>query len=205
MKIYQLARFLSKDNLDLPYLIAGLGNPGKKYIDTRHNVGFDMLDVIASANGIKVSKVKFKALIGVGKIKGRDVILAKPQTYMNLSGESIREIAQYYKIPPERIIIIYDDIALELGRIRIRKKGSAGGHNGMKNIIYHLKTEDFPRIRIGVGAPDSQEDIKNYVLDKFSKTDISVLTNVAKDMPAVVNTIIEHGMDTAMNKYNQKA
>ncbi|MDD3765567.1 MAG: aminoacyl-tRNA hydrolase [Eubacteriales bacterium] len=202
MKIYRFPRFLSKNNLDSPYLIAGLGNPGKKYIDTRHNVGFDMLDVIASANGIKVSKIKFKALFGVGKIKGKDVILAKPQTYMNLSGESIREIAHYYKIPPEQIIIIYDDVAIDLGRIRIRKKGSAGGHNGMKNIIYHLKTEDFPRIRIGVGGPGSQEDISDYVLGRFSKKEIAVLTNTAKDMPAVIDAIIEYGMDSAMNKYN---
>lgn len=201
MKIYPLARFLSK--LNEPFLIAGLGNPGKKYVDTRHNVGFEMLDVLAMANGIKVSKIKFKALVGEGKIGGKNVVLAKPQTYMNLSGESIREIAAYYKIPPHKIIIIYDDISINTGRIRIRHKGSAGGHNGMKNIIYQLKTDEFPRLRIGVGEPD--EDVVSYVLGRFSKTDIETLTEIAKEIPDIIEMMIVSGIETAMNKYNSKA
>ena len=201
MKIYPLARFLSK--LNEPFLIAGLGTPGKKYVDTRHNVGFEMLDVLAMANGIKVSKIKFKALVGEGKIGGKNVVLAKPQTYMNLSGESIREIAAYYKIPPHKIIIIYDDISINTGRIRIRHKGSAGGHNGMKNIIYQLKTDEFPRLRIGVGEPD--EDVVSYVLGRFSKTDIETLTEIAKEIPDIIEMMIVSGIETAMNKYNSKA
>ena len=201
MKIYPLARFLSK--LNEPFLISGLGTPGKKYVDTRHNVGFEMLDVLAMANGIKVSKIKFKALVGEGKIGGKNVVLAKPQTYMNLSGESIREIAAYYKIPPHKIIIIYDDISINTGRIRIRHKGSAGGHNGMKNIIYQLKTDEFPRLRIGVGEPD--EDVVSYVLGRFSKTDIETLTEIAKEIPDIIEMMIVSGIETAMNKYNSKA
>lgn len=201
MKIYPLARFLSKINE--PFLIVGLGNPGKKYVDTRHNVGFEMLDVLAMANNFKVSKIKFKALIGEGKIGGENVILAKPQTYMNLSGESVREIATYYKIPAHKIIVIYDDISLSVGRIRIRPRGSAGGHNGMKNIIYHLKTDEFTRVRIGVGEPD--QDIIEYVLGKFSKTDVAALTEIAKDIPNIIEMMITNGTEPAMNKYNSKA
>ncbi len=198
MKIYPFPRFSFKKGE--PYLIAGLGNPGKKYIDTRHNVGFDMLDVVASHSDIKVSKIKFKALIGEGSVAGQSAVLAKPQTFMNLSGESIREIAAYYKIPPEKIIVIYDDVSLDVGRIRIRPKGSAGGHNGMKSIIYQLKSEDFPRVRIGIGAPS--DGLVDYVLGKFSKDEIITLTQIAKQMPEIIETLITGGVDEAMNKYN---
>ncbi len=198
MKIYQLARFSSK--IKEPYLIAGLGNPGKKYLDTRHNIGFDMLDTVASFNSIKVSKIKFKALIGEGKIGGENVVLVKPQTFMNLSGESIREIAAYYKIPPDKIIIIYDDVSLEVGRVRIRPKGSAGGHNGMKNIIFQLKTDEFPRVRIGIGQPSAE--LIDYVLGKFSKEEVKTLIELAKQMPEIIETIIKSGIDDAMNRYN---
>ena len=200
MKICQLARFSSKTKPNAPYLIIGLGNPGKKYVDTRHNIGFEMLDVISMASGIKVTKAKFKALVGVGKMNGIDVVLAKPQTYMNLSGESVRDIAEYYKIPPEKIIIIYDDVSLDVGKIRIRPKGSAGGHNGIKNIIYHLKTDEFPRVRIGVGQPTYE--LVDYVLGKFSKPETSALTEIAKDMPLIIETILKSGTAAAMNRYN---
>ena len=198
MKIYPLALFSSKKSNS--YLIVGLGNPGKKYIDTRHNVGFEMLDVVAKANNIKVLKLKCRAIIGEGNICDTNVILAKPQTYMNLSGESIRELAAYYKIPPERIIIIYDDISLDVGKIRIRQKGSAGGHNGMKSIIYQLKTDEFPRIRIGIGKPDCE--LIDYVLQSFSKKDTNELINISNDIPQIVEAIISEGIQNAMNRYN---
>ncbi len=202
MKICQSVRSLFKAGS--PYLIAGLGNPGLKYVDTRHNVGFEMLDVLAGAAGIRVSKIKFKSLIGEGKISGHSVILAKPQTFMNASGEAIRDIMQYYKIPPDRLIVIFDDVSLDTGRIRIRARGSAGGHNGMKNIIYHLGTEDFPRIRIGIGHPGKEEDLIDYVLDKFPKDEINTLIQTAKQIPEIVDSIISSGVESAMNKYNAK-
>ena len=157
------------------YLIAGLGNPTKTYEGTRHNVGFDMIDVLGNKFGIDVTTKKHKALVGRGIIEGMRVILAKPQTYMNLSGESIREIADFYKIEPENIIIIYDDISLDVGRLRIRKKGSAGGHNGIKNIIAHLGTQEFPRIKVGIGEKPEGWDLADYVLSKYSKEEQKAL------------------------------
>ena len=183
------------------YLIAGLGNPGLKYVNTRHNVGFEMLDTIASYYNIKVKKVKYKALIGEGEIGGERVILAKPQTYMNLSGESVREIAEYYKIPSENIIIVYDEAALPVGKIRIRPKGSSAGHNGIKSIIYQLKTEDFIRIRVGISSA-GEDDMVNFVLGKLSKDEVKQLVEIAKQMPDIVKTIITSGYEKAMNLYN---
>ena len=152
------------------YLIAGLGNPGREYVGTRHNIGFEAADALCSKFDIKFNKEKFRAVFGSGTIAGEKVIVAKPQTYMNLSGESIRELAEWYKIDSENIIIMYDDISLPVGKLRIREKGSAGGHNGIKNIIYQLKTDVFPRIKIGMGMPQNPEyDIKDYVFGHFSK------------------------------------
>jgi len=198
MKIYPLALFSSKKSMS--YLIVGLGNPGRKYLNTRHNVGFEMLDVVAKANNIKIAKLKCRAIIGEGNICETNIILAKPQTYMNLSGESIRELSAYYKIPNERIIVIYDDISLDVGKIRIRQKGSAGGHNGMKSIIYQLKTDEFPRIRIGVGKPDCE--LIDYVLQNFSKKDINEISNISGIISEIIETIISEGIQNAMNKYN---
>lgn len=182
------------------YLIVGLGNPDRKYVDTRHNVGFDMLDTLASYNGIKVNKAKCRAVIGEGRIGGIPVVLAKPQTYMNLSGESVRELCAYFKISPDKVVVMYDDISLDTGKIRIRKSGSAGGHNGMKNIIYHLQTEDFPRVRFGIGQPSG--DLADYVLSKFSKSDIAALTESAKCVPDIIEMIVSGDIVGAMNKYN---
>ncbi|NLM50942.1 MAG: aminoacyl-tRNA hydrolase [Clostridiaceae bacterium] len=182
------------------YLVAGLGNPGKDYANTRHNVGFMAVDLFSIKNGIKVNKIKHKALIGEGMIEGKKVILAKPQTFMNLSGESIREIVEYYKIPIENLIVIYDDIDLPTGRIRIRKKGSAGTHNGMRNIIYHLQDENFPRIRIGVGKPSG--DLVDYVLGEFSKEEGAIIQSALKNVVDAVEVIISQGIESAMNKYN---
>ena len=182
------------------FLVVGLGNPDKKYVNTRHNVGFEMIDVLASYANIKVNKVKCKALIGEGRIGGTSVILAKPQTYMNLSGESVMELCNYFKIPFENIIVMYDDISLDVGKIRIRQKGSAGGHNGMKNIIYHIQSDEFPRVRFGIGAPVG--DLANYVLSNFSKDEIKVLIESARNVPDIIESIINGDILKAMNKYN---
>ena len=187
------------------YLIAGLGNPDKKYDFTRHNIGFDCVDMIASSKGEEIKKLKHKALTESIYIGSEKVILAKPQTYMNLSGESIRDIAEFYKIDPENVIIICDDISLPLGKIRIRPKGTDGGHNGLKSIIYQLCSDQFTRIRVGVGAPTHKDyNLADYVLGKFSPDEIKVLTPILKSMEEIVSCIIRNSCQDAMNKYNGK-
>ena len=186
------------------YLIAGLGNPSKNYEGTRHNIGFTMIDALGEKFGIDVTTKKHKALVGRGIIDGMRVILAKPQTYMNLSGESIREIADFYKIEPENIIIIYDDISLDVGRLRIRKKGSAGGHNGIKNIIAHLGTQEFPRIKVGIGNKPEGWDLADYVLSKYSKAEQEALKEASDDVIGAVRLMIMDDIDAAMNRYNAK-
>lgn len=187
------------------YLIAGLGNPDKKYDFTRHNIGFDAVDMIAIDNGTSIQKIKHKAVTESIYIAGEKVILAKPQTYMNLSGESIRDIAEFYKIEPENIIIICDDINIPLGKIRIREKGSDGGHNGLKSIIYQLQSDKFVRIRIGVGAPTHKDyDLADYVLGKFSPDEVKILTPLLKSMSDIAGCIIRNSCQDAMNKYNGK-
>lgn len=185
------------------YLIAGLGNPGREYAGTRHNVGFEVVDALCAKYDIKLNKEKFRAVFGDGRIGGEKVIVAKPQTYMNLSGESIRELANWYKIDNEHIIIIYDDISLPVGKLRIREKGSAGGHNGIKNIIYQLNTDVFPRIKVGTGMPRNPDyDIKDYVLGHFSKEEIDILIKSAVRAVYAVEEIIKVDAKSAMNKYN---
>lgn len=186
------------------YLIAGLGNPSKTYEGTRHNVGFSMIDALADAFQIDVTTKKHKAIVGRGVIEGMKVILAKPQTYMNLSGESIREIADFYKIDPENMIIIYDDINLDVGRLRIRKKGSAGGHNGIKNIIAHLGTDVFPRIKVGVGEKPQGWDLADYVLSKYSKEEQQALREASDNVIGAVKLMVMDNIDAAMNQYNAK-
>ena len=186
------------------YLIAGLGNLSKTYEGTRHNVGFAMIDAIADAFQIDVTTKKHKAIVGRGVIEGMKVILAKPQTYMNLSGESIREIADFYKIDPENMIIIYDDISLDVGRLRIRKKGSAGGNNGIKNIIAHLGTDVFPRIKVGIGEKPQGWDLADYVLSKYSKEEQQALREASDDVIGAVKLMVMDNIDAAMNQYNAK-
>nr|WP_291233597.1 aminoacyl-tRNA hydrolase [Frisingicoccus sp.] len=186
------------------YLIAGLGNPSKTYEGTRHNVGFAMIDALADAFQIDVTTKKHKAIVGRGVIEGMKVILAKPQTYMNLSGESIREIVDFYKIDPENMIIIYDDISLDVGRLRIRKKGSAGGHNGIKNIIAHLGTDVFPRIKVGIGEKPQGWDLADYVLSKYSKEEQQALREASDDVIGAVKLMVMDNIDAAMNQYNAK-
>lgn len=187
------------------YIIAGLGNPSKEYKNTRHNIGFDVIDVIADKNKIDVSTIKHKALIGKGMIGSEKVILVKPQTYMNLSGESLIDVCQYYKIDVEsELIVIYDDIALDVGAIRVRKNGSAGGHNGMKSIIQHLSTENFMRIRMGVGEKPKGYDLADYVLGHFTGQERELMDKGAIDAVNAVEIILSEGIDKAMNMYNRK-
>ena len=186
------------------YLIAGLGNPSRTYEGTRHNIGFTIIDVIGNKFGIDVTTKKHKALVGRGIIDGMRVILAKPQTYMNLSGESIREIADFYKIESENIIIIYDDISLDVGQLRIRKKGSAGGHNGIKNIIAHLGTQEFPRIKVGIGNKPEGWDLADYVLSKYSKAEQEALEEASEGVIGAVKLMLMDDIEAAMNKYNAK-
>ena len=186
------------------YLVAGLGNPEKKYDNTRHNIGFEALKVFCNNAGINLNKTKFKAIYGEGSIGGEKVIAALPQTYMNLSGESIGEIASFYKIPKENIIIVHDDISLELGRVRIREKGSAGGHNGLKSIISHLGGDVFCRIKIGVGAPSHKDyDLADFVLGSFTKEEKTLLEPVLKNVSSAIECIIKESAAKAMNKYNR--
>lgn len=184
------------------YIIVGIGNPGKKYESTRHNIGFIAIDYMASLFDIKVNKIKHKALIGEGKIEGERVMLVKPQTFVNLSGESIREIADYYKVPSQNIIVIYDDVSLEAGSVRIRKKGSDGGHNGIKSIIYQLNSDAFPRIKLGVGSKPLGYDLKDWVLAKFTDADIKIMSKSVETAAKAVPEIIKNGAESAMNKYN---
>lgn len=186
------------------YIIVGLGNPSKQYEGTRHNAGFMTLDVLADRYNIDISEKKHKALCGKGVIEGNKVVLLKPQTFMNLSGESVRAAADFYKVAPEEIIVIYDDISLEPGQLRVRKKGSAGGHNGMKNIIAHLGTQDFPRIRVGVGEKPAGMDLADYVLGRFSKGERELLKEAFKEGAQAAVAILCDGIESAMNQFNGK-
>jgi len=183
------------------YIIVGLGNPGQKYENTRHNMGFLCLDLIAEKLNIKVDKLKFKALVGEGRVADQKVLLVKPQTYMNLSGESVRDIMNFYKEPIENLIVISDDIDLETGSFRIRKKGSAGTHNGLRNIVYLLQDDNFPRIRVGVGAPE-KGDLVNYVTGGIPKSDVELLEGSLLKASEAAIFIVTDGVDKAMNQYN---
>ena len=187
------------------YLIAGLGNPGKQYEATRHNMGFDTIDCLVEKHNIPQGGVKFNAMYGKSIIGGEKAILMKPLSYMNLSGGPIQEMSGYFKIDPEtELIVIYDDIDLEPGQLRIRKKGSAGGHNGIKDIIRRLGTEKFIRIRVGVGAKPKDWDLADFVLGHFSDSDRKLVDEGINDAAEAVEMILSEGVDAAMNKYNRK-
>ena len=187
------------------FIIAGLGNPTREYEGTRHNVGFDVIDRLAARYNIDVDVKKHRALIGKGMIAGQKVILAKPQTYMNLSGESVRSLVDYFKIDEEQeLIVIYDDISLDVGQLRIRKKGSAGGHNGIKNIIAHLGHSVFPRIKVGVGEKPKEYDLADYVLGHFTKEEQEVMEEGYRKASEAVEMMVSGEMDAAMNEYNKK-
>ena len=181
-------------------LIVGLGNPGKQYEQTRHNIGFDVIDYMANKYNIDVNREKFKGICGEGFIENKKVILLKPLTYMNLSGESIRELANFYKLEDDEIIVVYDDISLDIGRLRIREKGSAGGHNGIKSIIQNLGGDKFPRVKVGVGQP--KDNLVNHVLGKFSKEDREHIEKVIPVVSDAIVEIVKNDAKESMNKSN---
>lgn len=188
------------------YVIAGLGNPKKEYENTRHNIGFAVIDMLAERHNIRINEAKHKGLLGRGYINGEKVILVKPLTYMNLSGECIREVLDYYKVDPkENLIVIHDDISLEPGNLRIRKKGSAGGHNGLKNIILHLGHDTFQRIKVGVGEKPEGYDLADYVLEHFSGTEKKIMEETAQKACDAVEVMMKDGPDAAMNRFNSKS
>ena len=187
------------------YIIAGLGNPDRKYVNTRHNIGFEVIDAIAEKNGIVLGEKKHKAVIGKGMVAGQKVILVKPVTYMNLSGESIRSVIDFYKADEKsELIVISDDISLDVGQIRIRKRGSAGGHNGLKNIILHLGHDSFIRVRMGVGDKPPKLDLADYVLGHFLPEEREAVRESVRNAALAIETVIAEGPDSAMNKYNTR-
>lgn len=186
------------------FLIVGLGNPGTEYAATRHNIGFDMVTYLSDKYGIALRSKEGKAIVGKGVIEGQKVMLVQPQTYMNLSGESVRALMDYYKLTTDEIVIIYDDISMPVGQVRIRPKGSAGGHNGIKSIIAHLGTQEFPRIKIGVGAKPENGDLVKYVLGRFSKEDDAKIRDVFALAEEGLLAILQEDVKTAMNAVNGK-
>lgn len=185
------------------YIIVGLGNPGKQYENTRHNAGFMALDCLAEKNHGEVKRIKFKGLVGDCRIAGKRVLLLKPSTFMNLSGQSVTEAMKFYKIPPEKTLILFDDINLEPGKLRIRRKGSDGGHNGMKNIIYLSGSDQFPRIKIGVGKkPHPDYDLADWVLSRFSENEKKDLETALQNAASAAELIVKGELDRAMNQYN---
>jgi len=183
-------------------IFTGLGNPGREYDGTRHNTGFDCIDYLAALHRIPIKKVKFKSLLGEGMIGSEKVLLVKPQTFMNNSGEAVRDVLDYYGLEPNKLIVIYDDIDLNTGVIRIRTKGSAGTHNGMKSILYHLETENFPRIRVGIGKPAPDRELVSYVLGRFTPEERSIINGAVERVAAACEEIVAAGIESAMGKYN---
>ena len=205
MSIFDIFKKLEKESAPVTppeYIVAGLGNPGKEYAETRHNAGFMVMDYLAEKENIKIDRAKWNALFADATFCGKRVLFVKPQTFMNKSGEAIRDIAEFYKIPAEKIIIIYDDINFAPGVMRIRKKGSAGGHNGMKDIIYQLQTEEFPRFRIGVGAKPEGWQLYDWVLGKFSAEDIAEMKKSVENAYEALKLYFTEGIDAAMQKFN---
>ena len=184
------------------WLIVGLGNPGQKYEHTRHNMGFLTVDLLAEKQGVKLNKVKFKSAYNIMNFGGCKCLVMKPQTYMNLSGEAVREAAQFYKVPAERVLVIYDDVSLPVGKLRVRPTGSAGGHNGIKNIIAHLGTQTFPRVKIGVAAPEAGKDMVDHVIGVPSQAERKILAEMFEKAIEAAECIITDGCQTAMNGFN---
>ncbi len=194
--------FFSKRGRGVEWIIAGLGNPGKKYTGTRHNVGFAALDKLAGQMGVDVKRSKFDSLYGTGTLGGRQVMLLKPQTFMNLSGQSLLKAAEFYKIPPERVLVLFDDISLAPGVLRLRKSGSAGGHNGLKSIITFLG-EDFPRVKIGVGdRPVKDYELADWVLSRLTAAEAGAIENRFDDVCAAAELVVKGAFDEAMSRFN---
>ena len=185
-------------------IIVGLGNPGRKYENTRHNLGFITIDRLAEEHGISVTKAKHKALIGEGNISGQKVLLVKPQTFMNLSGEAVREVMDYYKEPVENLLVIYDDADIPAGTVRIRKKGGAGTHNGMRSVVSCLGDGDFPRVRIGIGGSTDERDLAAHVLGGFTSEEADIMREAVLTAVSAVESMLGSGIDIAMNEYNSR-
>ncbi|MEI6602806.1 MAG: aminoacyl-tRNA hydrolase [Clostridia bacterium] len=190
--------------MDELYVIVGLGNPGSNYAQTRHNIGFITIDELCFRHGIRLNKLKFKASFGEGQIAGKRVLLVKPQTFMNDSGLAVRDLATFYKIPLENLIVVYDDVDLPTGRIRVREKGSAGTHNGMRSIVYQLDAQNFPRVRIGVGKPEHPEhELVDYVLARFPKEEHEIMLEAVKRAADAVEEILKNDAPSAIRMYNK--
>ncbi|MCR4716453.1 MAG: aminoacyl-tRNA hydrolase [Lachnospiraceae bacterium] len=185
-------------------IIVGLGNPGIEYVNTRHNVGFEVIDRLSEKLSISMNQEKLKGVYGSGMLDGEKVVLVKPMTYMNNSGECVGDIARFYKVQPVDVIVISDDINLSVGSLRIREKGSAGGHNGLKSIIFHLRSEDFPRVRVGVGMKRQGQNLASHVLGRISKNEEEAMAEVLDDAANAVICMVTDSTQTAMNKYNKK-
>lgn len=189
----------------IEWILCCLGNPGREYENSRHNVGFLTADTLADKKGFEIKRIRFKALTGTAEIGGHKVLVMKPNTYMNLSGTALQEAAAFYKVPPERCLVVSDDVTLDPGRLRLRRNGSAGGHNGLKSIINMLGSQDFPRVKIGVGKkPHPDYDLADWVLGKFSPEDQKRVAQAAKTACEAIECILTQGMDRAMNRYNGK-
>ena len=195
--------FFNQKNGGVDWLLVCLGNPGDQYENTRHNVGFQVADAVAERHNVPIQRLKFRALTNTITVGEKKVLRMKPVTYMNLSGEAVHEAASFYKVPPERILVVSDEVALAPGKIRVRRSGSAGGHNGLKNIIAHLGTDQFPRIRVGVGQkPHPDYDMADWVLGKFQGEDKKAVEEAVKRAADAAECLIQEGVDKAMNRYN---
>ena len=195
--------FFQKKSGGVQWLLVCLGNPGKEYANTRHNIGFLAADALERRTGVKFNKLRYRALTGEVTLGGQRVLVVKPQTYMNLSGEAVKLAGGFYKIPPERILVLYDDVSLPLGKLRIRGSGSAGGHNGIKNIIAHLGTDAFPRIKVGVGAPEGADrDLVDWVIGNFTQAQRRVVDEAIDRALDAAECVIEHGVSEAQNRFN---
>ena len=195
--------FFEKRPSGVEWLVVGLGNPGEKYAKTRHNMGFLTLDLLAEQQRLKIDRIKFKAVTAQAEVGGARCLLMKPQTYMNLSGEAVGEAARFYKIPSDHVLVIYDDVSLPLGKLRIRDKGSAGGHNGIKNIIAHLGTDVFPRVKVGVGAPSHPDyDMVDWVIGSFSAQEKKIVDEALDRALDAAECIISRGVTEAQNRFN---
>ena len=194
--------FFQKKSGGVQWLLVCLGNPGKEYANTRHNIGFLAADALEKRTGVKFNKLKYRALTGEVTLGGQRVLVVKPQTYMNLSGEAVKLAGGFYKIPPERILVLYDDVSLPLGKLRIRASGSAGGHNGIKNIIAHLGTDAFPRIKVGVGAPQREDGLVDWVIGSFTASERKGVDAAIDKALDAAECVIEKGVSEAQNRFN---
>lgn len=193
----------NKFSSSVEYMVVGLGNPDKKYENTRHNTGFICIDKVAEKFGVSINRIKFKSLVGEGTINGKKVLFMKPQTYMNNSGQAVVEAMNFYKIPAENVVLLFDDISLDVGKMRIRRKGSDGGQNGVKNIIYLSGKDTFPRIKVGIGKkPHPEYDLAKWVLSKFNGEEVNLIDKMAENCCEAVPLIINGEVDKAMNRFN---